>query len=306
MKRVRGAIAFVAWLAAATAAVAVSSSFAPADSASAKELKRTVGKPFESGYVFIDGRYLPPPYTVERYGTVIRINNVQVTGEIVPWEHFLKTQEGVEVSKSSAGGEPEPAAAATPADDLFTDEPSAEPEPEPEPELEEEDFDDEGSSLDDLFEDNPEPKPKKEAPKKKKPKTVRKPKVRRPAVTVSYTLKGPFRHNDKTKGYVDKINRERTRIERVLRMGGYFCFGSRYGAVSGDERQCRLLIGKLPEIMRDNPDAAAFNAAMRKAGFTYYPPALIRDLARNRFGYLELMKRRKAEKEAKQWQDLGL
>lgn len=315
---IRSRWTFVAMLAAwsvvamSFAASAVLSSFAPVDPASARELKLTIGKPFTSGYVFVDGRYLPPPYKVERYGTVIRINHVQVTGEIVPWEQFVKTQEGVEVSKSVVGGETSAAApAAASSDDLFADEPAAESEPEAESEssleAEGEDFDDEGSSLDDLFEDNPEPKPKKkEQPKKKKPKIAPKPKVRRPTVTVNYVLKGAFVHNDKTRAYLKKINDERTRIERVLRMGGYFCFGSRYGAVSGDERQCRLLMGKLPEIQRDHADAAAFNAAMRQAGFTYYPPALIRDLVRNRFGYLELLKRRKAEKEAKQWQNLGL
>jgi hypothetical protein len=41
-----------------------------------KALKATVGKPFSAGYVFVDGHYINPPYTVQRYGTVIRINGI--------------------------------------------------------------------------------------------------------------------------------------------------------------------------------------------------------------------------------------
>ena len=38
------------------------------------ELKATIGKPFTAGLVFIDGKFIPPPYKVERYGTAFRIN----------------------------------------------------------------------------------------------------------------------------------------------------------------------------------------------------------------------------------------
>ena len=134
--------------AAAPAAPAFTSSFQKPPSASLKALRATVGKPFKEGYVFIDGRYLPPPYKVERWGTVLRINGVQVTSEIVPWDEFVKTQTGVTATKSESP--------------LSDDIGAAEPEPEPEPEPEEE-IDDDDSSLDDLFDDDPAPKKKKPA-----------------------------------------------------------------------------------------------------------------------------------------------
>lgn len=84
-------------------------------------LKGTRGKPVRTGLVFVNGHYLKPPYTVARYGTAIYVNNVQVTGQIVPWRSF-------------AGTPPSAAPAATPAaparkesalDDLFDDSTSA-------------------------------------------------------------------------------------------------------------------------------------------------------------------------------------
>ena len=45
------------------------------------QLKATVGKPFTAGLVFVNGKFIPPPYKVERYGTALRINGQQVTGQ---------------------------------------------------------------------------------------------------------------------------------------------------------------------------------------------------------------------------------
>ena len=130
MRRILIVSAVMGLVASLTAAPVVSapafaSSFQKPPAAAAKALKATVGTSFKEGIVFVDGRYLPPPYKVDRYGTVLRINGVQVTGELIPWNEFVKTQSGVTVSKS----ESEPA----------EETPASEPEPEPEEELEEED-----------------------------------------------------------------------------------------------------------------------------------------------------------------------
>ena len=68
------------------------SAFATVPKQALVELRATVGKPFSSGLVFVNGKFLDPPYKIERYGTAIRINGVQVTNEIIPWTEFLKTQ----------------------------------------------------------------------------------------------------------------------------------------------------------------------------------------------------------------------
>ena len=111
------------------------------------ELKATVGKPFSSGLVFIDGKFIPPPYKVERFGTAFRINGQQVTRQVIPWDEFLKTQPGVRIEQieiapsapaESAAPETAAAEAAEPADDDS----------------------DISDDFDDLFDDNPKPKKK--------------------------------------------------------------------------------------------------------------------------------------------------
>lgn len=283
MKRIQVLLAVVLAAVCARTALAAAkepvftSSFAKPPAAALKALKATIGKPFKAGFVFVDGKYLPPPYTVERYGTVLRINGVQVTGEVIAWDEFIKTQAGVTVSKqeSAVADDPEP--------------------PEPEDDFEEED--DSESSLDDLFDDDPAPKKAKKPAARRRPR----PRPKKPTVTVSYSFDGVFEPNEKTRAYVDKINAARTRVDKLLRAGGYYCFGSRYAAVSGDEGSARHLIEKLPAIMRESSTPAAFNSAVFAAGFSYLPQALMADLYRHRYSYPLLLDRRRAMEEERKW-----
>ena len=87
-------------LAMALVASIAQADFAPNPKGAVKALKVESGKPFRSGMVFIDGKYIPPPYTVQRYGLVLRINKIPVTGPLIPWERFVKTQEGVKATKT--------------------------------------------------------------------------------------------------------------------------------------------------------------------------------------------------------------
>ena len=83
--------------------------------AALKALKSSKNKKaIRTGMVFMDGKFIPAPYTVERYGTALRINGVQVTGPMIAWDEFLKTQEGAkvvtnttEIPGEAAGAEPE-------------------------------------------------------------------------------------------------------------------------------------------------------------------------------------------------------
>ncbi len=275
------------------AAEAYKSSFAKPQTAALKALKATRGKEFSSGWVFVDGKYIPPPYKVERYGTVIRINGTQVTGEIVPWTEFIKTQDGVEITRNESAPVEEPA------DDIFDEE-----EEEEEEEDIFEDEDDEDSSLDDLFDDEPEEK--KPAPVKKA-KKKRKPRPKKPTVTVSYNFDGEFTPNDKTKEFVKKINDERTKIDKQLRTGGYILCGARYGrTIYGDSRAAKRLLSKLPGIMKDNSSAEAFRAAMSSAGFGIFPPTLIKDFHANRFVYPQLQQRLKEEADKNLFRKSGI
>ena len=61
--------------------------------AALQSLKGARGKPIRSGVVFVNGRYLPPPYVVWRRGTAIYIGDVQATGQIIPWTTFTMAQD---------------------------------------------------------------------------------------------------------------------------------------------------------------------------------------------------------------------
>lgn len=61
------------------------------------ELGSTFGRPQMTGFVFINGRYLPPPYTVTRIGNGIFINRIQVM-QPVPWSRsHPQAEQGKEV-----------------------------------------------------------------------------------------------------------------------------------------------------------------------------------------------------------------
>jgi hypothetical protein len=244
-------------------AAGVSADFAAVPRAAVKALKITRGKPFRSGIVFIDGKYIKPPYRVERYGTALRINGRQVTDEIVPWEDFLKTQDGVQIVKTEIPAPVRPVAA---------------PVPPPAPKV----VDD---PLADLFDDVPAPKAKKPAPAP----TVRPP---QPIVKTTVVFDGEFVPNERSAALLARVNAMRTEVDAHLRRGGFICFGSRYSRVTGDEGATRRILTRLPELMKESSTVRAFSDGVREAGFVFFPDALNEDLFNNRIHYLPLMEHR--------------
>jgi len=84
-----------------------------------QHLKGARGKPIRKGVVFVNGRYMPPPYTIWRRGTAIFVGDVQVTGQIVPWSTFLMAQDNPSVATPrKEAAKPAPARSV---DDLFDD-----------------------------------------------------------------------------------------------------------------------------------------------------------------------------------------
>ena len=236
------------------------------------ELKVSVGKPFSAGLVFLNGKYVAPPYKVERYGTAIRINGTQVSGELIPWDEFLKTQSGVKVET------------------VTPEAPAVEEEPEPAVDT------DEGSDFDDLFSDTP-------APKKKAPKRAASaPSAPAPVTTV--TFDGEFVPNEKSRAMLAKLNKIRTDIELTLRNGGYHFFGTRYTPVTGDRGATDLILGALPEAMKASSSFESFSSAVRARHITYLPETVLRDLFKNRIDYVRLQDRAKAIKEERQWESM--
>lgn len=240
--------------------------------ASSKALGVTRGRQFNTGLVFINGKYIEPPYTVERRGVGICINGTPAIAQVIDWTEFLKTQQGVKITKTEA-----PAPTYMP--------------PPVEPGMSQED-DSMDTSLDDLFDDDPKPKKK---PAKPAYRTQRIP--RKPVPTVTYSLEGEFVPNAASKALVARINAVRTEIDKALRSGGFICFGDRYARVTGDQRAAMHVLEKMPEIMRRSETPDAFRASVRSANFVYFSDSVCSDFFRNRIDYRKLQDRRKKLKE---------
>ena len=246
-------------------------SFTPAPKEAVKALKITKGKPFSSGVVFINGKFIEPPYVVERYGNVLRINKIQITNAIIDWTDFLRTQDATVVTTTEVVDEPA-------SEELETKPVEATPIS----------TDDDDDPLADLFDDSPAPKKTTRtnaahhAPAKKaethKPRTA-------------LALNGEFDLNAKAAMMVNKINAMRTEIDASLRRGCFFCFGSSYSRVSGDRAAANRILQDIPKIMKENSELGPFSARIRKAGFVYFPPNLVKEMFSNRLDYLVMQKR---------------
>lgn len=245
--------------------------------ASAKALGVTKGKPCANGIVFVNGKYIEAPYTVERWGCGIRINGQPVIAEATPWSEFVKTQPGAKVVKSEAVPAAEAEEEEEEADDL-------------DDAYDEED--DEDSSLDDLFDDDPKPAkkaaPKKSAPKKKAAKKSPK----KAKATVTYTLDGPFVPNDASKKLVARVNKVRTEINTTLVKGGVIFFGDKYARVTADAHSAEIILENLPDIERKSKTAADLLASARSVGMVYLSGPIAGDLFRNKIDYIKLQQRR--------------
>ena len=240
--------------------------------AAVRALQITIGTPFSTGYVFINGKYEPPPYRVERYGNTIRINGVQVTKQIVPWVEFARTQKNF-TEKAAAGAAPErPAAAEAPSEDGTA---AAE-------------------SLENLFDlppggENSRPAQPKPAPEPQKAKNAPQ------AKEEPFTFDGPFVHNEKTQAYLERINTLRTKMDTKLRSGGYIFFGTRYSPVAGNATMAGYMIDRLPEIMRKSTGYDQFVSDCYRAGLQYLPKKVLEDLYRNRYDHIMLTSRVKKD-----------
>lgn len=280
--------AFAAFAVVVSAAEAAEAkrSFGPVPKQALVALKATVGKPFSSGLVFIDGKFIPPPYKVERFGTAFRINGNQVTRQVIPWDEFLKTQPGVRIEQveiapsapaESAAPETAAAEAAEPADDDS----------------------DISDDFDDLFDDNPKPK-KKKAPARAAKKPAPQPSA--PTVATKVVFDGTFRPNTKTKSMVARLNKIRTDMEVLLRKGGTCFFGTRYSTVTADRAPTDMFLLAVPQAMRENSDYEDFASAVRAKGIVFLPESVLRDLFRNRLDYIKLQERARAVKEERAWE----
>jgi len=269
------------------------------------ELKATVGKPFSAGLVFVNGKLLDPPYKVERYGTALRINGIQVTNEIIPWTAFLKTQPGARIEKIEArpfADSPEANSAPVVVASVSEQEAMNPVVEEQEPVTTASSIDD----IDDLFDDDPKPTTKtgeamarettaeEVSVVKASPKTAPAPKH----VTTKIVFEGEFKHNSTTKKFLEKINKKREAVETTLRKGGSCFFGTRHKPVSLDRFPTEMFLSSMPDVMKDNTGFNQFSSAARAKGITFLSESVMRDLFRNRIDCFRLQARAKAIKDA--------
>ena len=248
--------------------------------ASAKALGVTRGKQFSAGLVFVNGKYVEPPYVVERWGTGIRINSIPVTGQVIDWSDFVKTQDPANVVKTM----PEPSAPAPV--QMYV--------PEIEPKSD-------ADALDDLFDDNPTPK-KPASSWSASSRRVVQPRPRPPSP--KYELVGKFVKNDASKALIRRINDQRTEIDGILRRGGFIFFGDGYSRVVGDSRTVETMLATLPETMQRSEELGAFRAAIRADGMLYVNEILSGQLFANKIDYRRLQERRKKLKSEQEWNRL--
>ena len=268
-------------------------------SIAAKSLKVTATQPFTAGFVFVNGKYIPPPYKVERYGTVIRVNGVQVTDPIVPWDEFLRTQNLREVQvepKSEAEVEESKPEAET-------EESKSEVEvEESKSEVEEEGDVANIDDIDDLFESSTAPAVARAVQTHVESKPAAKAPAPHPkSLAATMEIDGEFVLNDKARALLARINSVRKEIDAQLRKGGYYCFMNDAPWLTGDQTHARRLIEKLPDVMKNCSEENEFLQGAREAGLTYLPTRVLKDFSRNRIDYPLLMERRKAWKEGDQW-----
>ena len=272
MKANNGEKALV-FLAALTAATAFA--FQPIPKESAKALGVTRGKPFVAGAVFINGKFIDPPYTVERWGTGIRINQTPVTGQVVDWNEFLKTQDGVKVEKKTIEAAAAPAAVESVATSVK----------------------DSADALDELFDDDP--KPVKPLRSTSTPSAPSRPAA--PRTEVTYSMDGAFKPNDASRALLKRINDARTGIDRILRAGGFICFGNNYSRVTGDKRTLAKMMAALPDLLQKSATVEEFNAGVRSANLIYLNEVLCEDLFRHWLDYRKLQKRNERIQSDERW-----
>ena len=219
-------------------------------------LRIAKGKVISTGLVFVNGKLLKGPYVVSRYGTAIRVNRDQVTGQIVPWIQFT----------TAAGTKPPPPPKPV----------QAAPAPAPAPAA---------SSVDDLFDDEPQPaRPPAAAPA---PASTPPPAV--PA--------GDYADTPRSKALLKRINDYRTDIDRTLRNNGVYFFSTRHSPIRVDSRMAKDLMAVLPDALRDANDARQLYDILRRKGVTYIPAAACVDLVRDRALYMKVRDRLREIKE---------
>ena len=258
-------------------------------------LGSTYGTPQMNGFVFIEGRYVPPPYTVTRKGNGIFVNRIQIE-QPVSWALFLAAAEGaVEPRKKAvdADGDFEavapdaakPAAPAAPAaapaapapaapkavksiDDLFADDAAAAPAAAP-------------AKAGDA-EQEPAPAAAAEAAKPDAPAPAPAPAEAAPSSAVRRAPEDVRRLKEELRTKLDGV---RKGYELALGRGEVFFFSERHSRLNGTYGTARTLLGVLPAALRQAQSPMDLMQRLNQGGVYFVDIAICSALYRNKMAF---------------------
>ncbi|MBO7653322.1 MAG: hypothetical protein J6U40_00225 [Kiritimatiellae bacterium] len=284
------------------------------------------GIPQNGGFVFVNGRYLPPPYTVSRVGNGIFINRVQVE-QPVPWSRFEPQAPKAELDPDGdfedvddrpipqtpppvaetddPDGEPAPKKA-TPDNNDFEDDPDvvprkAKPKPEEDDVFESRmavdgygmtpvsaDTDD----LDELFGEEEPAAPKKPAAVRTPGPAADKAEKREDQPAAKRDV---AKEQQMLKTYLDKLRRS---YELGLARNEIYFFGSTHNRINGNYGSARSMIEVLPDALRVSSSPEDLLERLRRGGVYFLDIRVVRLLYQNKASYPLLKERLKKIKTA--------
>lgn len=265
----------------------------------ALELGTTSGTPQLNGFVFIEGRYVPPPYTVARKGNGIFVNRIQVS-QPIPWS---RVEGGGAEPAPPSPPTPPPSPQAPPADGETDGDAVVDPVEEPDgadaapvpvpvpvpvatPRPVRAPAPARAPSIDDLFADDDEEEEAKTPPARQVAPAVQVA-PRKPVKPVETAPLPPI-SKERLKDGLDKL---RLRYETALSRKEIFFFSARHTLISGNSGVARTLIGVLPTALRAATSPDDLLARLQAGGVYFLDLETARMLYRNKLMFPQLQAR---------------
>lgn len=249
------------------------------------ELGITLGTPQMNGFVFIDGRYIPPPYTVTRKGNGIFINRILIEqvpmGVLAAAAETATAAEQTPAKKSvDADGDFEEVkaeAAVKPADEAA---PVAVAEPAKPKTV---------KSIDDLFEDSD--TPEKPVPAAAPAPVAAAAPARPAAVAPVISELTPEDSKRQKEAFVANLERLRKGYDQALIQGEFFFFGQRHNRVNGNYGTARMLMEVLPKALRYAQSPQDLLQRLNQGNVYFVDLGICTALYKNKFSFPQLEER---------------
>ena len=262
------------------------------------EMGTTSGIPQMNGFVFLEGRYLPPPYTVSRKGNALFINRIQFE-QPVAWSYF-NAADGVPTAKKAVDADGDFQAVSEKAEKAVAKDVQPAQTASDKPKA--------VKSIDDLFDDDAKDKPaaKPAAPVAKKSAeetaTAAVPKADEDASVAAPTQRSP-EDVKRLKGEVKaKLDAMRKGYEQSLARGEFFFFGQRNSRVNGNYGTARALMKVLPNALRQSQSAQDLMQRLNEGDVYFLDLGNCAALFRNRNTFPQLEERRQKIEEDEKYE----